>query len=869
MGIDNPSNVVYDYTPLTSLIGRSQQLYEIQKLLLQTNTRLITLIGPGGVGKTRLMLQVMKDARGAFADGVFFVPLAAISDTDVVILCIMHTLHIFPSGNRPLTEQLCSTLRTSHRLLLLDNFEHLLSAAPFIATLLEQCPYLKILVTSRARLHLNAEHIYTIPPLALPQASDTTAINMLHTVPAITLFVQRAQSAWRHFRLSENNAPAIIEICTRLDGLPLAIELAAARIKVLSPQAILARLDQQFTLLTGGGPDLPVRQQTLYNTIDWSYQLLSPAEQRLFRRLAVFTGGCTPPAIETVFMLLDGIQLSLQEDIQSLHDKSLLQVASVPQQQTRLQMLETIRAYGLERLASTGELDACQYAHAQYYLSITQQANEMLSGPQQASWLRCIETERDNIIMSLQWLHAQQKFEMLLQMTVALEHFWFLRGELHLGQMYIQQILRDVQANSYPISSQVKAHALYVVGRFAFWQNENEVALTYQQECLLLARQIGDHSRIADALLILGLIEDYLYGKSGTGRMTLNESLRIYREIHNTSGTIDALFALINLTFFQGQLADARHYSEECLTLSQSAGNQWNYAASLHLLGWMAYIQQNYVEALRLTSESAELLAPMGNPGFYSEALILQACEYMLLNDTAQAESILAEALTYARKLENPQVIGHVICAQGHLARRRNDLEAARAHYEACLHTMQHLWTPTQLTSRGKWVLAGCLEGLGKVAFLQEKMPWGVLLFGAAEAIRTTNHHTMPLPMEPDDYTTHLAIARKRLAPTTFSHLWTMGQHMAPLQALAAETTFALSPITPSSAPLPSVAFKLTAREQEILRLLARGQKNSQIAHQLAISNSTVNTHIQSIYAKLGVTTRSAATRAAHEHRLL
>src|SRR5215207_9722944 len=389
--------------PLTSFLARDQEIADVSALLRRDDVRLLTLTGPGGVGKTRLALTVAARLTGDFTDGAGFVSLAPVAHPDLVAPAVAQVLGVREAGNEPLVARLQAFLRERRLLLVLDNYEHVVDAAPLVTDLLGAAPDIRILVTSRTRLRLSGEHEHVVPPLALANTRGQVSYEAVADAPAVQLFIARAQAVQEAFSLTAENAAAVAAICRRLDGLPLAIELAAARVKVLSPPALLARLERRLVVLTGGGRDLPARQRTMRDAIAWSYALLAAPEQRLFRRLAVFAGGWTLEAAEAVSGGDD--RVSILEGLQALARASLVQPVAQPDGEWRFYMLETLREFGLEQLRQEDDQGlATEQAHADYYRSLAEQAYVELVGAQQRTWLTRLDAEDANIRAALDWI---------------------------------------------------------------------------------------------------------------------------------------------------------------------------------------------------------------------------------------------------------------------------------------------------------------------------------------------------------------------------------------------------------------------------------------------------------------------------------
>jgi predicted ATPase/DNA-binding CsgD family transcriptional regulator len=586
--------------PLTALIGREREVRAVLGLLDRPDLRLVTLTGPGGAGKTRLALDVSARLLSRFADGIYFVDLASLRDPALVPSTIARALDVHETGDEPLIASLQRHLNRQSVLLVLDNFEQLVGAAPTIASLLSTSPRLKILVTSRAALRLSGEHELPVPPLALPDLRQLPDVEALTRYEAIALFVQRAQAVRHDFQLTSANAAAIAELCTRLDGLPLAIELAAARVKLLTPQALLARLGNRLALLTGGARDRPARQQTMRSTIDWSYELLAPDVQHLFTQLAVFVGGATLEAIETVCMSADDAAVDVLDGLSSLVDESLLRQTEGDTGEPRFSMLETIREYASERLDTSGAADAVRERHAREYLGLVQAAEAGFKGPDQRVWLERLELEEDNVRAALRWAIDRQQAALALQLGGLLGPFWQIRDRLTEGLLWLDQALALDSGDA----SALRARALTAAGGLAFLRGEQGRAATLQRESIDLWRQLGD-----------------------------------------TIGMAAALHNLARAVHYQAEFDEALRLYHEALTLRRQANDRLGLAATLNSLGVLMRDRADDVAAMALYRESLGLYRGLGDP--WGQALLLNNMSRVTRDagDLEQTRALCLESL--------------------------------------------------------------------------------------------------------------------------------------------------------------------------------------------------------------------------------
>jgi predicted ATPase/DNA-binding CsgD family transcriptional regulator len=590
--------------PLTPLIGREDETASITALLGSGEIRLLTLTGPGGIGKTRLALSAAEQLHGTFSGDVWFVSLAPIADHNLVVPTIAGALEVAEHATQSILDRLTGYLMERHTLLVLDNVEHVIEATPGFAHLLEACPALHLLITSREPLHLEGEHQYPVPPLSLPATHDRQSGTSLLESDAIRLFMDRARQASPTFGLTEANATAIGEICRRMDGLPLAIELAAAWMKVLSPEDLLTRLDRPMAILTGGPRNAPARQQTMHDTLQWSYLLLTPDEQRLFRHLSIFAGGCTLDAIEAVTARDDFL-----ETLSSLVDKSLIQRGDHPGQIARFSMLEPVRQFALERLMEDDDdTSRVRQQHARYFLSVVEGLSDRLDGPEGPAWFDRIESELDNLRGALYWLHDTSQFDLGLQLVSELGQFWAYRDYFSEGRAHAEAFLNLPGASQPTIE---RARALWSTSWLWVNRDEFNVALHMNREAQAIAEKHDDRFVLANSIHVQGMCHLRL-GDGERARTDFECALLLFRELQNTRMVGRVLAHLGILVSHQGDLDRARAHLEEALSLTRANDLKVVTALALGGLGWAAEQSGEADRAVNLQQERLILYRDLG-----------------------------------------------------------------------------------------------------------------------------------------------------------------------------------------------------------------------------------------------------------------
>jgi len=759
---------------LSSFVGREKELAEVKRLL--ENTRLLTLTGSGGCGKTRLAVVVAGELVEGFEDGAWLVELASLADPSLMPRAVASALGVREQPGRSPAETLSDHLRTRKVLLVLDNCEHLVEVcARFAEALLRSCPELRILVTSREALGITGEVVWPVPPLSLPDLRHLPAVESLPRYESARLFVERTAAVKPTFALTEENAPAVARVCYRLDGIPLALELAAARTKVLSVEQIADRLDDCFRLLSAGGRTAMPHHRTLRATMDWSHELLSREERAVFRRLAVFAGGFSLEAAESICAGEELERDEVLELLSHLVDKSLV-TAREEDGKARYRLLETVQQYGREKLSESGEAGQVWERHAGYYLALAEEAEPELKRERQVAWLKRLEWEHDNLRAAMAWSLWRGEPEETARLGWALWLFWGIRGHFAEGRRGMEQALSAKGSAAMPASARAKA--LYVAGMMANYQ--------------------GDH-RSAELLL--------------------EESLGLFRELKDKLGTA---YALSNASFAaigQGRHEGAITLVEEAVDLFLEVEEKWGAAIMLSFLAVAWRDRGDHGRAKRLAERGLALSREVGERQAISASLYTLATLAQAERDHKRARELFEEGLTVSAELGNETDVAH------------------------------------------------CLEGVATVAALESKVARAARLWGAAEAllekIEAGVHTYVP---DRSLHRSQVAAARARLNEEAFAAAWAEGRTMTAEQAIEYALDRSTTPETATPDPYRA---GLSAREVEVLRLVAQGMTNSQVAERLFISSRTVNWHLGSIYRKLGFSSRAEATRFATEHDLL
>jgi predicted ATPase/transcriptional regulator with XRE-family HTH domain len=764
---------------LAPLIGREREGALAHDLLCQPRTRLLTLTGPPGIGKTRLALHVAAELADPFADGVFFVDLAPVSDPALVVPTVVRTLGLPPAGDRPIERVLLDYVGGRRMLLLLDNFEQVLDAAPAVVQLLQASPWLKVLVTSREALHVQGEHRLPLSPLGLPDQRRLPAVAGLAAYPAVALFVERAQAVDPAFALTAENAADVVAVCLGLAGLPLAIELAAAHTPHLPPSALRDALGSQLTLLTGGPRDLPARQQTLRGAIAWSYDLLADHEQHLFRALGVFMGGFTADAVDGISAGWPAAPVAPSVTLLALADKYLVQDdrPPAPRDPLRFDLLPAVREYALEQLARHGETAETRRRHAAYYLALAEQAELHRHGPQMARWLDRLEREHDNLRAALGWALAADPAA-ALHLAAATWFFWGIRGYWSEGREYLAAALAGAAALDPATVGHARAQALYGAAILAGRQGDHPAGRPLLEQCLLLARQGGDRHMVAGALRVLGNTA-HVQGDFAAARSLYEQSLALSRELGDQPRIALALVELGGLTLMGADYAAAHALFADALTRFQEQGDLRNGALVLGSQGSLAGHQGNFPAARALLEQSLAVLRELDDTAEIVLVNVNLGIVAYAAGDYPAARARFEQSLALIEEEGVTVSTGDILFQLGCVAYAVGDYAAAGVRFQQAQTQAQEQQNPL-LTAR-------CLAGLGAVAVGQGRpdgAAHGARLLGAAAAPLRAHGDALP-PWARRDHEQWRAAARAALGDAAFAAAFAAGQALPLTEAVA------------------------------------------------------------------------------------
>jgi predicted ATPase/DNA-binding NarL/FixJ family response regulator len=855
--------------PRTRLIGRQAETDTGHRLLLDEAVPLLTLTGPGGIGKTRLALAIASDVCAHFADGVAFVDLSSLQAAGLILGAVSRAVGLTGETADPETA-LLAALRPRQLLLVLDNCEHLIAAvAELTGRLLAACPALQVLATSRAPLHLLGEHAFPVPPLPLAPATDSISAERATMSSAVRLFVIRAQAARPDFELTDANAGAVDAICRRLDGLPLALELAAARVRHLTPAELAGRLiakegGSALRILAVGPRDAPDRQQTLRYAMAWSYDLLTPREQALFRRLAVFVGGFTEEAAQAVANIAG---IAVVEGIAALIDQSLLQQEQGPGGASRYGMLETVREFALEQLAASGEEEEIQSAHAAYFLALAERAAPQLSTELQQAWLERLQAEHANLRVVLVRSEQRGDVDRAVRLTAALWRFWHHRGYWQEGRGWLTRLLKRAEASD-DVELTVRAMALAGAGWLAHYlrelgQTDFATAQAALEEGRERYRRLGRMDDLVDVLEGLSWIAQSL-GETRRAAELCEEALSVSRTLGEHVRTAESLCNLSRVTRVLGEYAQARVLAQEALGLHRVLRHQSGKAHALLVLGDVARDLGETGEVYVRCEESLAIYRDLGDPlgeGFSVHNLAVAAFEERNLD---RARTLCEESLAIFRRLDVRGAMAEVLASLGPILDAVGEAESALA---ALTEALELAWRVGP-----RWVVAASLEGIANVVAGQMQEIVAVELASGAAAIRAQIED----PVRPNWQAAleqTLARARATIGQEAYAAAWARG-HERPLPdviAAASEVRIA-SPARVSrsmSVQETNHPSGLSPRELDVLRLLVVGKTDREIAETLFISPRTASKHVASILAKLDVASRGEAAVYATRHSLL
>ena len=842
--------------PVSRFVGRTRQLAELTHLL--TETRLLTLIGPGGTGKTRLALQTAHGAVDRFPDGVWWIDLAPLSDATLVPHTVALAFNVREQPGKPIATTLAEHLLDRHLLLVLDNCEHLITAAAeLVERLLRTCPGLHILATSREPLAVPGEITFAVPPLSAPDPRLPYPLAELAAFESVQLLVERAREATWGFALTEANAEAVSALCHSLDGLPLAIELAAARLRALSVEEVARRMDRRLQLLAGGSRTALPRHQTLRASMDWSHDLLSELERVLFRRMSVFAGGCSLQAIETI--CADETAPVTVDLLTQLVGKSLVVVDA---DSARYRMLETVREYALERLLATGETERIRGQHRDFYLALAERAEPELRGPEQQIWHRRLETERDNLRGAMEWSLSSENAGALLRLAGALWRFWNVRGPWHEGQQWLERALAMDQEAA---PAAARAKAAFGAGVLAWWRDDDARASQLLEESRRLAEQLGDRRLAADVIRQMAVVASSR-AEHDQARHLAETSLRLFEELDDRWGIAAAsrllgFRAAGSVGYHRSDRIDldaGTRFLERSLALARELNDRRGIAWSLVGLGTILWQQGDWRKAAAICEEVLALFREVGDRAGIGETLMSLARAYGAGGELARAQTLAAEGVAVAEEVGNPFLLALLFIVQARLAVDLGDVAGAEGLFRQALQLMHR--------TRNIGGMADCLDGLARASGARRKWKRAAALQGAAAALRKSSRTMIPdlLQLELNRLST---IVRAALGESAYAR----ARDAAASMELHEIVSFALADVSQARAVADAgepAEGLLTDRERQVAALVAQGSSNREIAGTFFLSERTVESHVQHILNKLDFRSRTQIAVWAVANRL-
>lgn len=839
---------------VSSFVGRKKELGELELHLART--RLLTLTGAGGCGKTRLAIELAAEQLQEFPDGVWLVDLANLSESDLLARAVAQALGIRLPPNREPTDALTDFLATRNTLLVLDNCEHLIDAVAGLATVLVlRCPALRMIATSREGLNIDGEFVWIVPSMQLPGEDAEATVAAVEQYDAVRLFVARAVTAAPSFQLTEKNASAVAQICQRLAGLPLAIELAAARIKFLGVQELLSRLDDAFAVLHNSKRTAPPRHHTLRAAIDWSYALLSEPEQILFRRLAVFAGSFTIEAAERICSGKALEQAEVLNCLSRLADKSLV-VVDEETAESRYRLLEPLRQYAQQKLSSARELETVRSQQVAFAIVMAETVDAKLHGPDQVAGLDLLERERENLRAALAWSRKMQDAENGLRLAGALWWFWVRRGSVSEGMQWLREFF-EMRGGSDRVRAAVLARGAFLAWRHADYARLEE----WSAQSLKLAHDARDQETHAFAVMMQGgAARDRGEGRKAQAR--LQQAFVLFDRIHHKWGMGWVCLYLAPIFYGRERYEQGKETWQTGLRLFRELDDLWGIAMTLTYLAQEARRVERNTEARAWLEESLEVFRKLGDTYDIARCLTELSQVAQAQGDDERATVWLGEAFTLLKQLGLARPTINAPLQLASIARQRGDLRLV-------LFLLQESLPQVAVRNDPRW-LAIYFAEFGALACAVKNFDAAARLFGAAQKqidIASSGSELFSL----DEYSQNVNAARAALGEQAFSAAYQEGRSFDSQAAIALAERLTLSPeareLTARAKLLPD-RDALTPREVEVLKLLAEGLSNSQIAERLVISRRTVTTHLTVIYDKLGVKSRSAATRYALDHHL-